>query len=165
MSLKRGQLRKWNWLKCRAFWMSFWPLLVLAILPWSPVFRFQMPCQLWQSTIEARFGKQINVSKRGTIYIGKKRGRKPRINLHTQQNEHKASDKQPLPISSPFENPLVPSNTSSTTGMPSPRVMHSFSSHSAASGTAHPCHHGYQPAWPEDNAKSTAYQCIAHENA
>ncbi len=90
------------------------------------------------STIEARFGKQINVSKRGTIYIGKKRGRKPRINLHTQQNEHKASDKQPLPISSPFENPLVPSNTSSTTGMPSPRVMHSFSSHSAASGTAHP---------------------------
>ncbi|KAK2911700.1 hypothetical protein QQF64_027518 [Cirrhinus molitorella] len=90
------------------------------------------------STIEARFGKQINVSKRGTIYIGKKRGRKPRMDLHTQQNEHKASDKHPLPISSPFENPLVPSNTSSTTGMPSPRVMHSLSSHSAAGGTAHP---------------------------
>ncbi|XP_016428838.1 SET-binding protein-like [Sinocyclocheilus rhinocerous] len=90
------------------------------------------------STIEARFGKQINVSKRGTIYIGKKRGRKPRINLHTQQNEHKASDKHPLPISSPFENPLVPSNISSTTGMPSPRVMHSLSSPSAAGGTAHP---------------------------
>uniref|UniRef100_A0A673MBK3 SET-binding protein-like n=1 Tax=Sinocyclocheilus rhinocerous TaxID=307959 RepID=A0A673MBK3_9TELE len=89
------------------------------------------------STIEARFGKQINVSKRGTIYIGKKRGRKPRIDLHTQQNEHKASDKHPLPISSPFENPLVPSNTSSTTGMPSPRVMHSLSSHSAAGGMAH----------------------------
>uniref|UniRef100_A0A8C2CB85 SET binding protein 1 n=1 Tax=Cyprinus carpio TaxID=7962 RepID=A0A8C2CB85_CYPCA len=90
------------------------------------------------STIEARFGKQINVSKRGTIYIGKKRGRKPRINLHTQQIEHKASDKHPLPISSPFENPLVPSNISSTTGMPSPRVMHSLSSPSAAGGTAHP---------------------------
>ncbi|RXN21238.1 SET-binding -like protein [Labeo rohita] len=90
------------------------------------------------STIEARFGKQINVSKRGTIYIGKKRGRKPRMDLHTQQNEHKASDKHPLPISSPFENPLVPSNTSSTTGMPSPRVMHSLSSHSGAGGTAHP---------------------------
>uniref|UniRef100_A0A672M8H3 SET binding protein 1 n=1 Tax=Sinocyclocheilus grahami TaxID=75366 RepID=A0A672M8H3_SINGR len=90
------------------------------------------------STIEARFGKQINVSKRGTIYIGKKRGRKPRIDLHTQQTEHKASDKHPLPISSPFENPLVPSNTSSTTGMPSPRVMHSLSSHSAAGGMAHP---------------------------
>ncbi|XP_073696844.1 SET-binding protein [Garra rufa] len=90
------------------------------------------------STIEARFGKQINVSKRGTIYIGKKRGRKPRMDLHTQQHEHKASDKHPLPISSPFENPLVPSNTSSTTGMPSPRVMHSLSSHSAVSGTAHP---------------------------
>ncbi|XP_026108428.1 SET-binding protein-like [Carassius auratus] len=90
------------------------------------------------STIEARFGKQINVSKRGTIYIGKKRGRKPRINLHTQQNEHKASDKHSLPISSPFENPLVPSNISSTTGMPSPRVMHSLSSPSAAGGTSHP---------------------------
>ncbi|XP_059403650.1 SET-binding protein-like [Carassius carassius] len=90
------------------------------------------------STIEARFGKQINVSKRGTIYIGKKRGRKPRINLHTQQNEHKASDKHSLPISSPFENPLVPSNMSSTTGMPSPRVMPSLSSPSAAGGTSHP---------------------------
>ncbi|XP_051750164.1 SET-binding protein [Ctenopharyngodon idella] len=90
------------------------------------------------STIEARFGKQINVSKRGTIYIGKKRGRKPRIDLQAQQNEHKASDKHSLPISSPFENPLVPSNTSSTTGMPSPRVMQSLSSHSTAGGTAHP---------------------------
>ncbi|CAL9708285.1 unnamed protein product [Knipowitschia caucasica] len=33
------------------------------------------------STIEARLGKQINVSKRGTIYIGKKRGRKPRAEM------------------------------------------------------------------------------------
>ncbi|XP_051551968.1 SET-binding protein-like [Myxocyprinus asiaticus] len=90
------------------------------------------------STIEARFGKQINVSKRGTIYIGKKRGRKPRADQQTQQNEHKASDKQLLPITSQFENPLVPSNTSSTAGMPSPRVMHSLYAHSAAGGMAHP---------------------------
>ncbi|XP_065140569.1 SET-binding protein [Paramisgurnus dabryanus] len=90
------------------------------------------------STIEARFGKQINVSKRGTIYIGKKRGRKPRVDLQAQQNEHKASDKHSLPISSPFENPLVPSNTLSAPGMPSPRVMHSLPAHSAAGGMAHP---------------------------
>ncbi|TRY95876.1 hypothetical protein DNTS_021403 [Danionella cerebrum] len=90
------------------------------------------------STIEARFGKQINVSKRGTIYIGKKRGRKPRADLQSQQNEHKASDKHSLPHSSPFENPLVPFNTSSTPGMPFPRVMHSISCHPAASGTATP---------------------------
>ncbi|XP_051536946.1 SET-binding protein-like [Myxocyprinus asiaticus] len=90
------------------------------------------------STIEARYGKQINVSKRGTIYTGKRRGRKPRADQQAQQNEHKASDKHLLPISSPFENPLVPSNTSSATGMPSPRVMHSFSAHSAAGGMSHP---------------------------
>ncbi|XP_005165732.2 SET-binding protein [Danio rerio] len=90
------------------------------------------------STIEARFGKQINVSKRGTIYIGKKRGRKPRADLSSQQDEHKASDNHLLLNSSPFENPLVPSSNSSTTGMPSPRVMHSFSSHSAPGGAAHP---------------------------
>lgn len=88
------------------------------------------------STIEARFGKQINVSKRGTIYIGKKRGRKPRVDAQAQQNEHKASDKHPLPISSPFENPLVPSNTLSATGMPFPRVMHSLSAHPAATDTS-----------------------------
>ncbi|XP_063051190.1 SET-binding protein [Engraulis encrasicolus] len=75
------------------------------------------------STIEARLGKQINVSKRGTIYIGKKRGRKPRADLQAQRDEHK--DKHPsLSVSSQFENLVVPSsNPSTATGMPSPRVM------------------------------------------
>lgn len=73
------------------------------------------------STIEARLGKQINVSKRGTIYIGKKRGRKPRVDLQAQQDEHK--DKNSMPVSSQFENLVVPSNPSTATGMPSPRVM------------------------------------------
>ncbi|XP_010773697.1 SET-binding protein-like [Notothenia coriiceps] len=75
------------------------------------------------STIEARLGKQINVSKRGTIYIGKKRGRKPRA-------ETQASNplKTPLFASthSLYESPVVPSATlspcSSATSM---RTSHS----------------------------------------
>ncbi|XP_030647645.1 SET-binding protein [Chanos chanos] len=91
------------------------------------------------STIEARLGKQINVSKRGTIYIGKKRGRKPRVDTQTQHDEHKASDKHSLPVSSPLENLVVPSNPSSTTGMPSPRVMPPLSAQSlGACGMPHP---------------------------
>ncbi|KAJ8285498.1 hypothetical protein GJAV_G00027470 [Gymnothorax javanicus] len=79
------------------------------------------------STIEARLGKQINVSKRGTIYIGKKRGRKPRADMKVQQDEHKTSDKHPVPVSSQFENLIVPSNPPSTAGMPSPRAMQPLS--------------------------------------
>ncbi|KAL6465414.1 hypothetical protein MHYP_G00255470 [Metynnis hypsauchen] len=89
------------------------------------------------STIEARLGKQINVSKRGTIYIGKKRGRKPRADLQAQQDEHKASDEHSLPVSNQFENLLVPSTPSPTTRMPSPRVLQSFSAQSLAVGVAH----------------------------
>ncbi|XP_007244010.3 SET-binding protein [Astyanax mexicanus] len=89
------------------------------------------------STIEARLGKQINVSKRGTIYIGKKRGRKPRAELQAQQDEHKASDEHLLPVSSQYENLLVPSNPSPITRMPSPRVMQSLSAQSLAGGVAH----------------------------
>ncbi|XP_026862022.2 SET-binding protein [Electrophorus electricus] len=89
------------------------------------------------STIEARLGRQINVSKRGTIYIGKKRGRKPRVELQAHQDEHKASDEHLLPVSSQFENLLVPSNPSSTTKMPSPRVLQCLSAQSLAGGMAH----------------------------
>lgn len=88
------------------------------------------------STIEARLGKQINVSKRGTIYIGKKRGRKPKAE-QTQQDEHKANDEHLLPVSSQFENLLVPSNSSLTTRMPSPRVMQPLSAQSLAGGLAY----------------------------
>uniref|UniRef100_A0A8C8C4Z4 SET binding protein 1 n=1 Tax=Oncorhynchus tshawytscha TaxID=74940 RepID=A0A8C8C4Z4_ONCTS len=69
------------------------------------------------STIEAHLGKQINVSKRGTIYIGKKRGRKPRSD--TQNLPHRGGAKPPLPvpISSLYNSLLVPSTLppSSTT--------------------------------------------------
>lgn len=89
------------------------------------------------STIEARLGKQINVSKRGTIYIGKKRGRKPKAEFQAQQDEHKTNDEHLLPASSQFENLLVPSNSSLTTRMPSPRVMQPLSAQSLAGGLAH----------------------------
>ncbi|XP_023658643.1 SET-binding protein [Paramormyrops kingsleyae] len=85
------------------------------------------------STIEASLGKQINVSKRGTIYIGKKRGRKPRAVLKVQ-DEHKASDKHPVPISSQFENLVVPSSPLTTAGMPSPRAIPTLSAHVAGAG-------------------------------
>ncbi|XP_041102547.1 SET-binding protein-like [Polyodon spathula] len=72
------------------------------------------------STIEARLGKQINVSKRGTIYIGKKRGRKPRAEVHLQQEEHKVSEKHPVPVLRQYDNPAVPSNPQPAAGMPLP---------------------------------------------
>ncbi|XP_035292374.1 SET-binding protein [Anguilla anguilla] len=86
------------------------------------------------STIEARLGKQINVSKRGTIYIGKKRGRKPRADMKVQQDEHKASDKHPVPVSSQYENLVVPSNPPTTAAMPSPRAMQPLSVQAAGAG-------------------------------
>ncbi|XP_015220448.2 SET-binding protein isoform X1 [Lepisosteus oculatus] len=86
------------------------------------------------STIEARLGKQINVSKRGTIYIGKKRGRKPRAEVQVQQDEHKTSDKHPVPVPSQFENPVVPCNPQPTAGMPSPRATQPSVAHAAGTG-------------------------------
>lgn len=66
------------------------------------------------SSIEARLGKQINVSKRGTIYIGKKRGRKPRAQTQTQAPTNP-------PRTSLYDNLLVPSTppTSSSCAPPS----------------------------------------------
>uniref|UniRef100_A0A3P8W505 SET binding protein 1 n=1 Tax=Cynoglossus semilaevis TaxID=244447 RepID=A0A3P8W505_CYNSE len=74
------------------------------------------------STIEARLGKQINVSKRGTIYIGKKRGRKPRA--ETQSFNKTMS----LSSASLYESPVVPSNTlSPCSTAPFVRTTHSDS--------------------------------------
>ncbi|XP_027762337.1 SET-binding protein-like [Empidonax traillii] len=65
------------------------------------------------TTIDARLGKQINVSKRGTIYIGKKRGRKPRAELQTQPEEPKIAIKHSKPVFSQPEKSAVPSNLQS----------------------------------------------------
>lgn len=80
------------------------------------------------STIEARLGKQINVSKRGTIYIGKKRGRKPRAEAQGSTPPKTTRDKPPLSVStsSLYESPVVPSATlSPSSSAPSVRTSHS----------------------------------------
>lgn len=77
------------------------------------------------TTIDSRIGKQINVSKRGTIYIGKKRGRKPRAEQLPQTEEPKTAIKQSRPVSNQPENPAVPSNLQSFAAS-SPAIMNSF---------------------------------------
>nr|XP_057926396.1 SET-binding protein [Doryrhamphus excisus] len=80
------------------------------------------------STIEARLGKQINVSKRGTIYIGKKRGRKPRAEMQGSNPPKPIRDKPSMSVSmsSLYESSIVAANTSSPgTSTPSMRASHS----------------------------------------
>lgn len=80
------------------------------------------------STIEARLGKQINVSKRGTIYIGKKRGRKPRAETQGSNPPKTTRDTLSLPVStsSLYESSVVPSATlSPSSSGPSLRTSHS----------------------------------------
>ncbi|XP_050799496.1 SET-binding protein [Gopherus flavomarginatus] len=86
----------------------------------------QPPSSAGPATIEARLGKQINVSKRGTIYIGKKRGRKPRAELQPPPEEPKTVIKHSRPVSSQPENPAVPSNLQSLVAL-SPAAIHPLS--------------------------------------
>ncbi|XP_053151499.1 SET-binding protein [Hemicordylus capensis] len=86
----------------------------------------QPPASTGAPTIDARLGKQINVSKRGTIYIGKKRGRKPRSELQPPLEEPKTAIKHLRPVSSQPENPAVPSNLQSLVA-PSPAAVHPLS--------------------------------------
>ncbi|XP_063814353.1 SET-binding protein [Pseudophryne corroboree] len=88
------------------------------------------------TTLDARLGKQINVSKRGTIYIGKKRGRKPRAEQVPQQNERRTAIKQTRPVSSQPEIPAVPSNLQSFVAS-SPAAIHSFATHLIGSNGNH----------------------------
>ncbi|KAI1905225.1 hypothetical protein AGOR_G00013930 [Albula goreensis] len=84
------------------------------------------------SKIEARLGKQINISKRGTIYIGKKRGRKPKAEVQAQQDQHKLHGKHSA--SSQLENPAVPSNPQSMSTISSARNMPLPSTQPAGAG-------------------------------
>nr|XP_019566657.1 PREDICTED: histone-lysine N-methyltransferase ASH1L isoform X2 [Rhinolophus sinicus] len=80
------------------------------------------------ATFGSKLGQQINVSKKGTIYIGKRRGRKPKTVLNgllsgspaslavleqTAQQAAGSAFGQPLP-------PLLPSSASSSEILPSP---------------------------------------------
>ncbi|XP_051925141.1 SET-binding protein isoform X1 [Hippocampus zosterae] len=80
------------------------------------------------STIEARLGKQINVSKRGTIYIGKKRGRKPRAETQGCNPAKNVKEKHSMSLatSSLYESPVVNATTSSpSSSAPPMRISHS----------------------------------------
>ncbi|CAH2296760.1 SET-binding -like isoform X1 [Pelobates cultripes] len=89
------------------------------------------------TTLDARLGKQINVSKRGTIYIGKKRGRKPRTDqTPPPQNERRTAIKQTRPVSSQPENPAVPSNLQSLVAS-TPAAFHTFATHLMSSNGNH----------------------------
>uniref|UniRef100_A0A3Q2QB05 SET binding protein 1 n=2 Tax=Fundulus heteroclitus TaxID=8078 RepID=A0A3Q2QB05_FUNHE len=77
------------------------------------------------TTIEARLGKQINVSKRGTIYIGKKRGRKPRAETQGSVSLKTGRDKPQMSLSTSglYDSPAVPStNSSPSSSAPSLRA-------------------------------------------
>ncbi|XP_057288374.1 SET-binding protein-like, partial [Pezoporus wallicus] len=88
--------------------------------------KVQPPSSVGPTTTDARLGKQINVSKRGTIYIGKKRGRKPRVELQPQLEEPKTAIKHSRPVSSQPENPAIPSNLQSLV-VSSPAAIHQLS--------------------------------------
>ncbi|XP_061673866.1 SET-binding protein [Syngnathoides biaculeatus] len=79
------------------------------------------------STIEARLGKQINVSKRGTIYIGKKRGRKPRAEMQGANLPKSVRDKPCMTISTTglYESSVMSAATSSpNSSAPPMRASH-----------------------------------------
>lgn len=88
----------------------------------------QPPATTGAPTIDARLGKQINVSKRGTIYIGKKRGRKPRSEVQPPSEEPKTAIKHLRPVSSQPENLAVPSTLQSLAAS-SPAAVHPLSAH------------------------------------
>ncbi|XP_026569685.1 SET-binding protein [Pseudonaja textilis] len=92
----------------------------------------QPPASSGAPTIDARLGKQINVSKRGTIYIGKKRGRKPRAELQSLQEDPKAVVKHLRPVSSQPDHPAVPS-TLQCLVTSSPATVHPLSMQLAGS--------------------------------
>ncbi|KAM6475078.1 SET-binding protein [Liasis olivaceus] len=92
----------------------------------------QPPASSGAPTIDARLGKQINVSKRGTIYIGKKRGRKPRAELPSPQEDPKTVVKHLRPVSSQPDNPAVPSTLQSLVAS-SPATVHPLSMQLAGS--------------------------------
>lgn len=78
------------------------------------------------SSFGSRLGPQINVSKRGTIYMGKRRGRKPKSQtppIQVTQGGSKTSGQSPL-FSNPSEVSLF-SNPPLSHPFPSPSLTHS----------------------------------------
>ncbi|XP_039972888.1 histone-lysine N-methyltransferase ASH1L-like isoform X3 [Xiphias gladius] len=73
------------------------------------------------SSFGSKLGPQINVSKRGTIYMGKRRGRKPKVQT-ANLNSNSQNSTQPSLFTNPSETSLFSSN------QPQPLPSHPFPS-------------------------------------
>ncbi|XP_053330544.1 histone-lysine N-methyltransferase ASH1L [Spea bombifrons] len=74
------------------------------------------------ATFTSKLGQQINVSKKGTIYIGKRRGRKPKAMLDSLPGADslEKSNQQTTNVASQTGPPLISPATSSPDSLPSP---------------------------------------------
>lgn len=84
------------------------------------------------SSFGCKLGPQINVSKRGTIYMGKRRGRKPKIQAASTAQTSSQNCSQSSLFSSPSETSLFLSQPqhSASHPFPSPSLTHSSGAHS-----------------------------------
>ncbi|KAM8920883.1 histone-lysine N-methyltransferase ASH1L [Pelodytes ibericus] len=80
--------------------------------------KLQGPTSTLAASFSSKLGQQINVSKKGTIYIGKRRGRKPKATLECLITKASVSPgSQPLAQATP---PLISPATSNPETLPSP---------------------------------------------
>ncbi|KAM6995413.1 histone-lysine N-methyltransferase ASH1L-like isoform 1-T2 [Tautogolabrus adspersus] len=76
------------------------------------------------SSFGSKLGPQINVSKRGTIYMGKRRGRKPKAQTNTTTQFSSKNSTQSSQFTNPSETSLF-SNQLNSHPFPSPSLTHS----------------------------------------
>lgn len=84
------------------------------------------------SSFGCKLGPQINVSKRGTIYMGKRRGRKPKIQAASTAHTSSQSSTQSSLFTNPSETSLFSSQPQHPAShpFPSPSLTHSSGAHS-----------------------------------
>ncbi|XP_069806925.1 histone-lysine N-methyltransferase ASH1L [Dendropsophus ebraccatus] len=95
--------------------------------------KMQGPVSTLAATFSSKLGQQINVSKKGTIYIGKRRGRKPKATVECIMPKNTASDlllekpgQQESNTMGQIVSPVISPTLSSSEVLPSP--IGSFSS-------------------------------------
>lgn len=84
------------------------------------------------SSFGSKLGAQINVSKRGTIYMGKRRGRKPKIQAASTAQTSSQNSAQSSLFTNPSETSLFLSQPQHPAShpFPSPSLTHSSGAHS-----------------------------------
>uniref|UniRef100_A0A1A8DUT1 Histone-lysine N-methyltransferase ASH1L-like n=1 Tax=Nothobranchius kadleci TaxID=1051664 RepID=A0A1A8DUT1_NOTKA len=82
------------------------------------------------SSFGSKLGPQINVSKRGTIYMGKRRGRKPKSQVANQNSVSQFSTQSSLFSSPPEASLFSTSQPPPSHPFPSPSLTHSSGAHS-----------------------------------